>query len=349
MTSLVPLPVQPVGVSWPTDDWPEGGAPVGVDVDGLVDEVFSGGPSGTGFACVVVQGGRLIAERYDNALVNWGGPDTPVERDTQLLSWSMAKSVLHAAVGILVGDGALDVDAPAGIPSWRGDERAAITLDQLLCMRDGLAFAEDYVDDDVSNVIDMLFGAGQHDVAGYAVARPLAHAPGTRFNYSSGTSNIVSSVVAGVVGAGAAYEDFLRRRLLEPIGMTNVRLGMDATGLWVGSTFLHAPAREFAKFGLLYLRDGTWDGARVLPEGWVDHGRRFRSVDESDGRKYGAHWWVTDDDLGTWWASGYDGQSILLCPALDLVVVRLGSSPDPDASSALFDWRRRVVDAFRTG
>jgi CubicO group peptidase (beta-lactamase class C family) len=296
---------------------------------------------------VVVHRGRLIHERYDNALVNWEGPDIPVDRDTQLLSWSMAKSILHAAVGVLVGDGALDVDAPAGIAEWSGDERAAITLDHLLCMRDGLSFNEDYVDGETSDVIEMLFASGRDDVAGYATARPLGHEPGTRFNYSSGTSNIVSSIVAGVVGRGDSYEQFLRTRLLERIGVSNFRLGVDATGLWVGSTFLYTPAREFAKFGLLYLRDGVWDGERILPERWVDHGRRFRSVDEADGRKYGAHWWVTDDDLGTWWASGYDGQSILLCPALDLIVVRLGSSPDPEGGPSLFDWRRRVVEAFR--
>lgn len=346
MPPLVPLPPQPTDVPWPTDDWPEGEVPAGVDLDGLIDEVFSGGLFGTGYAAVVVHRGRLIAERYDNELESWTGPNTPVERDTQLLSWSMAKSVLHAAVGILVADGRLDLAAPADVPAWASDERSAITLDHLLCMRDGLDFTEDYIDSGVSHVIEMLFGSGQDDVAAFATARPLAVPPDTRFNYSSGTTNIVSSIVARVVGRRDDYERFLRQRLLDRIGMDHVRLGMDAAGLWIGSSYLYAPAREFAKFGLLYLRDGMWDGERLLPEGWVDHGRLFRSVDESDGRRYGAHWWVTDDDLGTWWASGYDGQSILICPALDLVVVRLGRSPDPDASPALFDWRKRVVAAF---
>jgi CubicO group peptidase (beta-lactamase class C family) len=343
---LHPLPTQPAGVPWPTDDWPVAEPPAGVDVDGLLDEVFGGGPFGTTYAVVMAQGGRLVAERYGGAITHWDGPDEPVVPGTQLLSWSMAKSFLHAAVGILVGDGHLDVDAPAPVPAWAGDERAAITLDHLLSMRDGLAFAEDYVDAQVSDVIEMLFGSGKDDVAAYAIDRPRRAAPDERFNYSSGTSNIVSSIVAGVVGRGEDYERFLRTRLLEPIGMRSVRLGLDGTGLWIGSSFLYAPAREFAKFGLLYLRDGVWDGTRLLPEGWVDHGRRIRSVDESDGRLYGAHWWATGDDLGSWWASGYDGQSILLCPALDLIVVRLGWSPADEAAPALFDWRRRVVDAF---
>jgi CubicO group peptidase (beta-lactamase class C family) len=339
---LVALPAQPAGVPWPTDGWPAGVAPGGVDVDGLLDEVFAGGVLGTTYAAVVVHGGRLVAERYGGELEHWDRPHEPVGPSTPLLSWSMAKSFLHAAVGVL----GLDVDAPANVPSWRDDERSAITLDHLLCMRDGLDFAEDYVDAGVSNVIEMLFGEGKDDVVAYAESRSLRAEPGTRFNYSSGTSNVVSGIVAREVGRGGAMERFLHDRLLRPIGITNARLGLDAAGAWVGSSYLYMPAREFAKFGLLYLRGGTWDGQPILPASWVDHGRRPRSVDETDGRIHGAHWWVVGDDLGTWWASGYDGQSILLCPALDLVVVRLGRSPDEGASQALFDWRRRVVAAF---
>ena len=123
---------------------------------------------------------------------------TPVTAETPLLSWSMAKSVLHAVVGLLVGEGRLDLDAPVDVPEWSepGDLRHAITLRQLLAMRDGLDFVEDYVDDRVSDVIKMLFGEGQSDVAHFAADRGLAAPPGTRFNYSSGTSNIISGIVA---------------------------------------------------------------------------------------------------------------------------------------------------------
>ena len=176
---------------WPTSTWPTDKAPIGVDIDGLLDEVCSGGVFGTTYAVVMVRGGRLIAERYGGALEHWDRPHEPVVSDTQLLSWSMAKSFLHAAVGVL----GLDVDAPANVPGWRDDERSTITLDHLLTMRDGLDFAEDYVDAGVSNVIEMLFGEGKNDVVAYAEARPLRAEPGTRFNYSSGTSNIVSGIV----------------------------------------------------------------------------------------------------------------------------------------------------------
>ena len=343
MEDLVPLPTQPAGVRWPTDDWPESRAPAGIDVDGLLGEVFTGGVFGKTYAALVVLGGQLIGERYANEIEHWDKPNEPVDRSTQLLSWSMAKSFTHAAVGIL----GLDVDAPANVPAWRDDERSSITLDHLLCMRDGLDFAEDYVDAGVSDVIEMLFGAGKDDVLAYAESRPLRATPGTRFNYSSGTTNIVSGILSREVGRGPDFERFLHARLLHPIGITNARLGFDPAGTFIGSSFLYMPAREFAKFGLLYLRGGIWDGMRLLPTSWVDHGRLPRSTDAADSRIHGAHWWCTGDDLGSWWASGYDGQSILLCPALDLIVVRLGWSPDEGASDALFAWRRRVVNAFR--
>jgi CubicO group peptidase (beta-lactamase class C family) len=292
-----------------------------------------------------VHHGHVVAERYAGALPNWVGDDMPVRPDTPLLSWSMAKSMLHAAVGILVGDGRLDVDAPGLVPEWTDDERAAITLPDLLAMRDGLAWNEDYVDAGGSQVIEMLFGEGQHDVGAFARARTAAVPPGTRFNYSSGTTNIVSGIVADRVGRGDTYTAFLRDRLFAPIGMTTATPTLDAVGLWVASSYVHATAEDFARFGYLYLRDGTWDGARVLPEGWVDTGRLLRSIDPDDGRGYGWQWWVTGDEHGTFWASGYEGQSITVSPANDLVAVRIGRT-DAAHDPHLFDWRARVVDAF---
>jgi CubicO group peptidase (beta-lactamase class C family) len=116
----------------------------------------------------------------------------------------------------------------------------------------------------------MLFGAGQDDVAHFAANRPLAAPPGARFNYSSGTSNIISSVAARNVGIGDKYAQFLRERLFGRIGMHSATPEFDHAGTWVASSYVRASARDFARFGLLYLRDGVWDGARLLPEGWVD-------------------------------------------------------------------------------
>lgn len=344
---LLSLPAPPDGVPWPTDRWPTGPPPPGLEA--VVAEVFDDEERyGTTYGVAVVQGGRLLLERYGGALPHLDRPPEPVEPSTPLLSWSMAKSVLHAAVGVLVGEGRLALAEPAGVPGW-DDERAAITLDQLLQMRDGLRWAEDYVDAGVSDVIEMLFGAGQSDVAAYAQARPLAHEPGTVFNYSSGTSNIVAGIVGRAVGSGDHVRSFLHDRLLHPIGMRSAEPRLDDAGTFVGSSFVYATAQDWARFGTLYLRDGVWDGTRLLPEGWVDHGRRVRSVDPDDGGLYGAHWWIDqlDTDRGTFRASGYEGQMVAVCPALDAVVVRLGRTPEPQPTPAhLPVWRKRVLDAL---
>jgi CubicO group peptidase (beta-lactamase class C family) len=346
--TLVPLPPQPDGVPWPGDEWPEGDPPAGVELDGLLDRVCDDhGPLAQTYAVVVVHRGAVVAERYQGQLEHFDRPPDPVTAQTRLLSWSMAKSMLHAAVGVLVGEGRLDLDAPADVPEWAGpdDPRRAVTLRTLLAMRDGLDFVEDYVDERVSDVIEMLFGAGQPDMAHFAADRPLAAAPGERFNYSSGTSNIISAIVARVVGSGSSYERFLRERLFDPIGMRSATPEFDAAGTWVASSYVRATARDFARFGLLYQRDGMWDGRPVLPEGWVDYGRTIESVDPVDG-PYGAHWWgVEGDALGTFRASGYEGQSITICPMLDLVVVRLGKTSAehyPDLTA----WRADMVAAF---
>jgi CubicO group peptidase (beta-lactamase class C family) len=347
---LVPLPPQPPGVDWPTEEWPTGPVPQGVDLPPLLDEMFDDTERyGTTYAAVVVHRGRLVASRYGGVLEHWDGDGEPVGPGTRLLSWSMAKSVLHALVGILHREGRLTLDAPAPVPAWQepGDPRAGITLEHLLTMRDGLAFREDYVDGQASEVIEMLFGAGADDVAAYAAERRLAHPPGGVFNYSSGTSNIVARIVGDVVGDGAdAYGAFLRSELLDPLGMRSARPRFDAAGTFVASSYLFATARDFARFGLLYLRDGVWEGRRILPAGWVDHARRPRSLDPVDQRLYGAHWWVVGDELGGFWANGYEGQSILCVPALDLVVVRLGKS-DRESYPALQRWRAAVTAAFR--
>jgi CubicO group peptidase (beta-lactamase class C family) len=352
VSNLVPLPPQPAGVDWPSEEWPTGEVPRGVDLDPLLDQVLDDkGPLAETFAVVVVHRGRIVAERYQGALEHFDRPPTPVTAETPLLSWSMAKSVLHAAVGLLVGAGRLDLDAPAPVPEWAepDDPRHAITLRQLLAMRDGLDFAEEYVDGDVSDTIEMLFGDGQSDMAHFAADRPLTAPPGTRFNYSSGTSNIISGIVARTVGPGESYARFLHSRLFGPLGMTSADPEFDEAGTWVASSTLRASARDYARFGLLYLRDGMWDGVRLLPAAWVDEARTWVSEDPDDASPYGAHWWgVPGDTLGTFRASGYEGQSITLCPTLDLIVVRLGKTPH-EREPNLVPWRVAMVQAFARG
>jgi CubicO group peptidase (beta-lactamase class C family) len=233
------------------------------------------------------------------------------------------------------------------VPAWSGtdDPRSSITLADLLEMRDGLEFREEYVDAETSDVIEMLYGDGRSDMAFFASDRPLATPPGSRYNYSTGTSMVISGILARLLGPGDPYRSFLDERLFAPLGMNTASPGFDAAGSWVAGSYVHAAARDFARFGLLYLRDGMWDGQRLLPEGWVDFGRRARSVDPDDGNLFGTHWWTRDDPLGTFWAAGHDGQFVDLCPALDLVLVRLGWT-GADRSIALQDWRNDVIRVF---
>jgi CubicO group peptidase (beta-lactamase class C family) len=343
---LHPLPGQPADVHWPgpdPDGWPTGSAPP--PLEGLVAELF-GDPDrfGDTYAVVVVVGGRLLLERYGGALPSFEHAPTPVEPTTKLLSWSMAKSFTHALAGLLVADGALDPSAAAPVPEWAGDERAAITVDHLLAMRSGLSWREDYDDAGASDVIDMLFGAGAADTAAFAARAPSVAPPDTQFVYSSGTTNIVSRVIRDLVGGRGGVEALLAR-IFDPIGATSAEARFDDAGTFIGSSYVFATARDYARFGLLYLRDGCWDGDRVLPEGWVDHARTLRSIDPEDGSAYGAHWWIEQDAFGTFRAQGYEGQSILVCPAKDALVVRLGRTTEA-LKPALVDWRRRIIEAL---
>ena len=279
-------------------------------------------PAGTGLtlAVAVMVDGELVAEGYAPS----AGPDVA------LVSWSMAKSVTHALVGLLVLDGRLDPVQPAGVASWT-DGRAAITLDDLLTMSSGLRFVEDYVDAGRSDCIEMLFGSGKEDVAGYAASLPMECAPRTVFNYSSGTTNIVTRRCSDVLGGGElAMRAYLSERLFEPIGMGGADPRFDAAGTFIGSSFLYATAREFARFGELYRNDGMVAGVRLLPEGWVEYARRPTPAPVlTDGRGYGAHWWLWPE-YAAFAAQGYEGQRIIVLPDVGATVVRLGKTVAAD-------------------
>jgi CubicO group peptidase (beta-lactamase class C family) len=297
-----------------------------------VDEIFDR-PSeeGISLAAVVVQGGEVIAERYGHQPDTVFGPGGPATADTPLVSWSTAKSMTHAAVGIAMAEGLLDPCAPAQVPAWRGTPKEEITLLDLLEMRPGLRFVEDYVDGDASHCLDMLFGSGAENHAAYAAALPLDHAPGTVWNYSSGTTNIVCRILGDAVGGGEArMRQFLGERLFEPCEMLSADPRFDPAGTWVGSSYVYATARDFARFGELYLRDGMVGGRRLLPEGWVEHGRTFVAHDPTDqvpaGFDYGRHWWMWPDFPGSIAAHGYEGQYVIVVPDRDLVVVHLGKT-----------------------
>ncbi len=337
MTDLPPLPPQPADTPWPTKAWPLGDAPKSAKLTALLDHAFSDPDElEETHAVVIVQGGRLLLERYGKGM---SAADT-------FPSWSMAKSITQALVGLLVKDGKLDIHAPAAVPEWQqaGDPRQAITLDLLLRMSSGLAFMEEYVADNPSDVIPMLFGAGKDDVAHYAADKPLAHAPGSFWSYSSGTSNIVARIAGRA--AGGDFETFMRTRLFEPLGMLSPQPKFDTAGTFIGSSLCFCTAQDFARFGLLYMRGGQWDGRELLPASWVDYARTPTWQQPTDQALYGAHWWIDMAGPGTFSANGYEGQFITIVPDLDLIVVRHGSTP-AEKMENLKSWRQAVVDSFR--
>jgi CubicO group peptidase (beta-lactamase class C family) len=340
---LTPLPPQPADVPWPTVDWPtddpdpevDGGRLNAAIGHALCEDARE--RMGETHAILVVRRGLLIAERYAPRM----GPDDLFP------SWSMAKSILHGLIGVLVRDDRIDIAMPAEVPAWRsaGDPRGAITVDQLLRMSSGLAFNEDYADCDASDVLQMLFGAGKTDMAAYAADRPLAYLPDTHWNYSSGNTNIISGLIGRLVGGGErGYRAFMRRELFDPIGMRSAEPRFDAAGTFIGSSFVNCTARDFARFGLLYLRDGVWEGARVLPAGWVNYARTPTPTAQ-DGQ-YGAHFWLNTAGPETFSANGYGGQWTLIVPELDLVVVRLGHSRE-EQKPAVAEFVSSIVDLFR--
>ena len=280
-------------------------------------------------AVLVVKDGRIVAEQYAAGFTE----------ATRFPGWSMTKSVLGALIGILVGENRLSLGDRALLPLWRnGDPRGAITVEDLLRMRSGLAFSERYADFS-SDVIRMLFL--EADAAAYAAARPLSAPPGTLWSYASGTTNILSKIARQIVG-DADYLRWPRRVLFDPLGMDSAVMEPDASGTFVASSFMLATARDWARFGQLYLQDGAWEGRRILPGGWV----RWSTspTPESPGGRYGAHWWLRlQPEIGgetpaaaripadAYFAVGHEGQTLTVIPSRGLVIVRLGLSIHIDA------------------
>jgi CubicO group peptidase (beta-lactamase class C family) len=307
-----------------------------------VDDLFDRPPDqGVSLAMVVMHHGEIVAERYGTRPETLFGPAVDLDRDSVLVSWSMAKSITHAAVGLLVMDGLVDVDAAAPVSGWRGTPKERIRVIDLLEMRPGLEFVEDYVDGDVSHCIAMLFGDGSADHAAYAAALPLIHEPGTVWNYSSGTTNILSRIIGDIVGGGrSGMERFLADRLFGPAGMSSATPRFDEAETFVGSSYVDATAADFARFGELYRCDGvTTEGHRILPVGWADHARTFVAHDPTDdlshGFDYGRHWWMWPQYPGSIAAHGYEGQFVVVVPDRALTVAHLGTT---DASA-----RRHLV------
>ena len=268
---------------------------------------------------LVIYKDKIIAEKYD----------TGFDKNSKILGWSMTKSITSAMFGILEKQRKFDIDAPAPIPEWKNDNRKSITTSDLLHMNSGLEWEEKY--DRICDATEMLFQA--EDMTRSQLEKPAAFKPNTRWNYSSGTTNLLSGILRKQFKTHQEYLDFWYTDLIDKIGMNSMVIETDMSGNYVGSSYGWATTRDWSKFGLLYLHNGNWNGEQIFNEGWAKY--TATPTNTSDGR-YGAHFWLNaggtfqDVPKDMYFCSGYQGQMILIIPSLDLVVVRMGLKESPE-------------------
>ena len=311
--------------------WPQGERiadtiPPGVDLkslEAIVQKTLNENPST--LAIVIAHDNKLITEGYQKGV----GPDT------RLLGWSMTKTIANALFGILVKSGRITLDQPAGLAEWQGDARSTITINELLQMRSGLRWTEDY--GKLSDVTRMLYL--KRDFPQVAIQAPLAHPVGSYWMYSSGTSNILSKIMRDQFMDYQEYLQFPKDSLFNSINMDSALIETDATGNFVLSSYCWATARDWTKFGLLYLNKGNWFGQQVLPPDWVDYSTSPTS--ESKGT-YGAQIWLNHAGemkgvpKTAFYESGFGGQRILIVPSKKLVITVMSGKQDGFEFSPLY-------------
>jgi CubicO group peptidase (beta-lactamase class C family) len=278
-------------------------------------------------AIVVVKDGRIVAERYARGY----GIDTP------MISWSVAKSVVNALVGILVREGRLSVSAAPPIAPWiePRDPHHAVTVDELLRQTSGLHVPQTNSGADASSRMKFV----EVDPAAFALRAPLDATPGATWSYTDANYVVLSRMIRDLTGGQAAdVVDFASRELFEPLGMRHASLALDATGTPQGADLVFASARDWARFGLLYLNDGLAGERRILPPAWVRYSTS-RTLDTGYGAgfflnvtgsanvpEWGVPWGMPHAPPDTFFARGFMGQYVVVVPSERLVVVRFGVS-----------------------
>lgn len=303
------------------------GAPVKKTLEGIdyalleraLDSAFAGPNQQKTRTVLVAMGDQIIAERYAEGFT----PDTPI------LGWSMTKSVLATCYGILAHQKKIELQAAAPVPDWQNDGRARITYDHLLRMQSGLEWDEDYTT--ISDVTRMLFL--DEDMTIIQADKEAIAEPGKAWNYSSGTSNLLSGLLRDHFDSYQEYLDFPYAALIDKIGMHSMLIETDMAGNYVGSSYAWADTRDWARFGLLYLNGGLWNGERLFGADWIDY--ITTPTDGSNG-EYGAHFWLNAEgkypnvprDLFS--ANGYQGQYVFIIPSKNVVIVRTGLAEPPE-------------------
>ncbi|MEK9765549.1 MAG: serine hydrolase [Thalassolituus sp.] len=286
----------------------------------------------------VVLNGQLIAERYADG----------VDKTTRLLSWSMAKTLTAAAIGILDNDGLLNVSQPAPVAGWADDARAEITLEDMLQMASGISWNEASQGDDA----DQGFGLFQvEDMAAYYAEQPLESEPGTVFNYSTGQSNLLARIAQQAVGGSLEdYYRFINERLFLPIGINDAIVEFDTAGHPVGGAYHYLNTRDWARIGLLLQRKGNWFGEQVLPEAWVDAMIAPSTANES----YGFQTWLNTNK--TYWPElpestyalrGFQGQTVMVIPEENLIIVRTGVTFGGDSVAGIEPLAKALISAVQ--
>ena len=324
----------------PQAAWPRGSAVVSVDpaIQSRLDTLLAS-DNAAGHdtrALLIAYRGRVVAESYS----------TGVDKNTPLIGWSMTKSVNSLLLGHLVMAGKVNVAENDLFPTWHKDVRADISIRDLLQMTDGLDYQEDY--DPGDTAVRMLFQ--EPDAADYVLRRPQLRAPGRHFNYSSGSANLLSRIIQDrIEGDEQADLNYLVDGFFRPLGLTSATFEMDASGQLMGSTYLYATARDWAKVGQLMLNGGEINGTRLVSQQWVADSTQPNGSDNE--KAYGYQWWLNRGDSLVRWpdlpgntyaARGNREQRLMVFPDAELVIVRLGWSPSdyPDNQNfkQILDW-----------
>ena len=278
------------------------------DVDGNIDVKRT-------TAVLVIHNDTLIAEKYAKTF----------HKDTPQLGWSMTKSFMNTYVGLLVNEKKLDIQQKGLFKEWQNDDRKDITLNDLLHMNTGLDWEENYAK--VSDATNMLYKS--ENIAAIPLSKKIKHPIGTHWYYSSGTSNILSKFLRNYLNDDNHYLTYLKKNLFNPLQMSSTFIETDESGTLIGSSYGYGTPRDWAKFGLLYLHDGVWNGKRLLPEGWTTY-----TKEEAQGSNgiYGAHFWLNKNGIeypdaphDLYSANGYQGQFVFIIPSRNVVIVRMGT------------------------
>jgi len=266
---------------------------------------------------LVIYKDKIIAEKYADGFT----------KNSVILGWSMTKSITGTLFGILQKQRRFDIYKPAPIAEWQNDSRKNITTNDLLHMNSGLEWDEQY--DKICDATQMLFH--DEDMTRSQLLKPAVFAPNTHWNYSSGTTNLLSGILRKQFKTHQEYLDFWYSALIDKIGMHSMVIETDMAGNYVGSSYGWATTRDWSKLGLLYLHKGNWNGEQIFNASWEKYVSTPTNTSEG---KYGAHFWLNADGFypdaprDMYSCNGFNGQKIFIIPSRDLVIVRLGLTGD---------------------